>query len=109
MKLGMRVGLGPGHIVLDGDPAPLPQKGQSPPIFSSYLLWPNGRMDEDASWREVGLRPSDIVLDGYPAPLPKKPQKGSRAPQFVAHVYCGHNRPFQLLLSSCLVVHHVST
>jgi len=23
-KLGMRVGLGPGHIVLDGDPAPLP-------------------------------------------------------------------------------------
>ena len=24
MKLGMRVGLCPGHIVLDGDPAPLP-------------------------------------------------------------------------------------
>ena len=24
MKLGMQVGLGPGHIVLDGDPAPLP-------------------------------------------------------------------------------------
>jgi len=23
-KLGMRVGLGPGHIVLGGDPAPLP-------------------------------------------------------------------------------------
>ena len=22
MKLGMQVGLGPGHIVLDGDPAP---------------------------------------------------------------------------------------
>ena len=26
MKLGMEVGLGPGHIVLDGDPAP-PQRG----------------------------------------------------------------------------------
>jgi len=26
MKLGMRVGLGLGHIVLDGDPSPLPQR-----------------------------------------------------------------------------------
>jgi len=26
MKLGMKVGLGPGHIVLDGDPAPPPKK-----------------------------------------------------------------------------------
>ena len=31
MKLGMQVGLGPGHIVLDGDPAPLLKRGQSPP------------------------------------------------------------------------------
>jgi len=29
MKLGMQIGLGPGHIVLDGDPAPLP-KGAHP-------------------------------------------------------------------------------
>jgi len=27
MKLGMQVGFGSSHIVLDGDPAPLPQKG----------------------------------------------------------------------------------
>jgi len=27
MKLGMQVGLSPGHIVFDGDPAPLPKKG----------------------------------------------------------------------------------
>ena len=27
MKLGKQVGLGPGHIVLVGDPAPLPQRG----------------------------------------------------------------------------------
>ena len=27
MKLGLQLGLGPGHIVLDGDPAPLPTKG----------------------------------------------------------------------------------
>jgi len=31
MKLGMQVGLGPGHIVLDGDPAPLPKRGTAPP------------------------------------------------------------------------------
>jgi len=31
-KLCMQVGLGPGHIVLDGDPAPLP-KGAEPPNF----------------------------------------------------------------------------
>jgi len=31
MKLGMEVGLGSGHIVLDGDPAPPPPKrGHSP-------------------------------------------------------------------------------
>jgi len=43
MKLGMQVGLGPCHIVLDGDPAP--PKGHSSPIFRPYLLWPNGYMD----------------------------------------------------------------
>jgi len=45
-----QVGLGPGHIVLDGDPAsPLP-KGADPPIFGPYLLQPNGCMDQDATW-----------------------------------------------------------
>jgi len=33
MKLGMQVGLVPDHIVLDGDPAPLPQRGTAPPNF----------------------------------------------------------------------------
>jgi len=49
-KLGMQVDLGPGHIVLDGDPAPFPSKGHSPPIFGPYLLRPNACMDQDASW-----------------------------------------------------------
>jgi len=30
IKLGTQVGLGPGHIVLGGDPAPLPQRGIAP-------------------------------------------------------------------------------
>ena len=43
MKLGMLVGLGPGYIVLDGDPAPSPQKWEElPPQFSAHLVWPNG-------------------------------------------------------------------
>jgi len=41
MKLGIEEGLGPGHIVSDGDPAP--PKGAQPPIFVPCLLWPNGR------------------------------------------------------------------
>jgi len=32
MKLGVEVGLGPGHIVLDGEPAPVPKKGTAPPM-----------------------------------------------------------------------------
>jgi len=31
MKLGVQIGLGTGHIVLDGDPARLPKRGTAPP------------------------------------------------------------------------------
>jgi len=45
--LGMEVGLGKGHIMLDGYPAPPPKKrgtaACSPPIFGPCLLWPNDR------------------------------------------------------------------
>jgi len=66
MKLGMEVGLGLGHIVLDGDPAP-PQKGHSPQ-FSIHI-----RRDQKTGWikmklcMEVDLGPGHIVLDGDPA------------------------------------------
>ena len=33
MPLGTKAGLGPGDFVLDGDPAPPPQKGAEPPKF----------------------------------------------------------------------------
>ena len=45
MKLGVHVG----HIMLDGDQA-LPKKGAQPPIFGPRLLWPNGWMDQGATW-----------------------------------------------------------
>jgi len=54
MKLGMQVGLGPGHIVLDGDPAPLPKKGTEPPNFRSM---PIVAKRLDATWYEGRPRP----------------------------------------------------
>jgi len=44
MPLGKEVGLGPGHIVLDGDPVGTQRPHSSPsPLFSPCLLWPNRR------------------------------------------------------------------
>jgi len=73
VPLGMEVGLHPSDIVLDGDPAPLPKRGNSPSIFGPCLLWPNGWMDQDATWyTKVGLGPGRIVLHGNPVPLSGK-------------------------------------
>jgi len=38
MKLGAQVGLGPGHIVLDGDPALPPQRGTAVKVLFSFLV-----------------------------------------------------------------------
>ena len=32
-------------------------------------------------------------------------ERGTAAPLFSAHIYCGHGRPSQLLLSSCCIAH----
>jgi len=37
-SLGMEIGLGPGDFVLDGDPAPPPQKGTEPPNFQTMFI-----------------------------------------------------------------------
>jgi len=112
MPLRMEVGLGQGHIVLDGDPVPEkwgysaprpphcvrwrpgsptlphPQKGggaQGPlQIFDPCLLWPNGRMDQDAT--RYGGKPGDTVLDGD---LCLPTERGIAAPRISAQVYCG--------------------
>jgi len=36
LDCGTEVGLGPGHIVLDGDPVPSHGKGHSTPTFAVY-------------------------------------------------------------------------
>jgi len=69
MKLDMQVGLGPGHIMLDGDPAHPPPKGGRAPQFSAHIC-----CSQMAGWikmplgMEAGLSPGDFVLDGNPAP-----------------------------------------
>jgi len=74
MKLGMEVGLGPGHIVLDGDLASLHIWGTSP-NFSQCLLWPNGWMDQDATWYGGRPRPRPHCVRWGPSPSPKRMSK----------------------------------
>ena len=77
MPLGTEVGLGPGDIVLGGTQLP-PQKGaQQPPLFGK-LLWPNGSLDQDATWYER-----------RPSPGPTSPSEKGHSPHFSAHVHCG--------------------
>jgi len=63
MKLGMQVGLGPDHNVLDGDPAPPSQRGTAQsPIFVPYLLWPNCWIGSDATWYGGRPRPRRLCV-----------------------------------------------
>ena len=104
MPLGTEVDLSPGHVVLDGDPALPRERGTSapPPLFGPCLLWPNGWMNEDATWYRSRPRPRPHCVRWRPSSYP---QKGHSSPRlFLAHVYCGHGHSSQLLLSSCLCV-----
>ena len=77
IALGMEMGLGPGHIVLDGDPVSPPKKGTQLPPISAHVY-----CRQMAGWikmplgTEVGLGPGDAVLDGDPAP----PKRGTALP-----------------------------
>ena len=103
MPLGMKVGLspilGPGHIVLDEDPAPPTERG----IATSHFL-ARGQM---AGWirillgMEVGLSPGDIVLDGDPAP---PTERGTAAPSRLVDTWVAHLSNAYLLLVF-IVVH----
>jgi len=76
MKLDIEVGVGPGHIVLDGNPAP--PKGHSPQ-FSAHVC-----CGQTAGWikmplgSKVDLGLGDIALDVDPAP----PKMGQSPPLF---------------------------
>jgi len=79
MALRMEVGLGPGHIVLDGDRSPLQKRGQSPPIFGPFLLWSNGCMEQDATWYGGTPRPKRHSVRWGPS---SPSLKGAQPPNF---------------------------
>jgi len=101
MKLGMQVGLGPDHIVLDGDPASPQKDTQQPPLLKftgvgfacvriirgPCLLWSKGWIDQNAIWYEGRSRPGHIVLNWDPVPQ----KRGSQQPPFFGRCYCGKN------------------
>jgi len=72
------------HCVRWGPSSP-PSKGQSPPILGPYLLWPNGWMDQDATWYGGGSQPRRLCVRWGPSPYPKR----GGAQQFSAFVYYG--------------------
>jgi len=65
MKLGMQVGLGPRHILLDVDPAPPPPMGHSPPIFGPYLLVTGYWQLTDTPTRRLPTHGLDNSRTGY--------------------------------------------
>ena len=60
-------------------------KGAQPPIFGPCLLWPNGWMDQHATWYGGRSRPRPYCVRWGPTP----PGKGHSTPSFSAHVYFG--------------------
>jgi len=75
------------------------KRGTAPPQFSVHVC-----CGQAVVWMkiplgtEVELGPGHIVLDGVPA---LRRERGAAVPLFSAHVYFGHGRPSQLLLSCC--------
>jgi len=116
MPLGREVGLVPGYIVLDGDPAPPVQKrgAQQPPFRSMSIV--AKRLDGSFKMSlctEIGLSPGHTVLDGDPPPPPKR---GHSSPHFSADVYCGQTAGWikmplgtEIGLGSCHIVLYMET
>jgi len=98
MPVRREVGLSPSDIVLDGDPAPSPKREHSPQFSANVCCGRTSGWIKMPLGTKVGLGPCHIVLNGDPAPPSRK---GHSSPLFLAHVYCGHGRSSQLLLSSC--------
>jgi len=80
MALGMEVGLGPGHIVLGGEPAPLPKKGAEPPNFRPIFIV--AKLLDKSRWHLAwrwALVQATLYYMGTQLPSPKK---GTEPPNF---------------------------
>ena len=79
MKLGMQVGLAPGHIVLDGDPAPPSQKKGTEPLNFRPMPIVAKRLDGSRChllWRYASAQ-ATLCYVGT-----SRPKKGGTAPNF---------------------------
>jgi len=79
MPLGMEVD----NFVLDRDPAPPQKRDIASQIFGSCLLWPNGSVDQDATWYGSRTRPRWHCVRWGQAPKQNKgaqPNKGTQPP-----------------------------
>ena len=68
------------HCVRWGRSFPSSKRGAEPPIFGPYLLWPNGWMDQDATWHGCRSRLRLHCATWGPS---SPPPKGGRAPNFL--------------------------
>jgi len=98
MPLGTEVDLGLRYIVFDVYPA-TPEKGHTHPTQLLAHVY-CGQM---AGWMKTPLG----TEGSRPRPRPhctrrgpSSRERGTAGPLFSAHVYCGHGRPSQLLLST---------
>ena len=82
MPLSREVGLSPSDIVLDGDPAPLLKRGQSPQFSAHFYCGQTAGCIKMPLGMEVGLGPGHIVLDGDPG-LPHPKGGGGTAPALI--------------------------
>jgi len=82
IQLGTEVGLGRGHVLLDGDPA-LPLKGAHPLFTTMFIV--AKRLDE-SRYCLVRRKASAKAYCVRGGPVPPKI---GHSPQFSAHVYCG--------------------
>ena len=106
MPLGMEIGLGPSHIVLDGDPAPLPKRGHSPQFLAHVCCGQTAVWIKMPLGTKVGLGLGHIVLHGDPAP---PPEMGTAPPIFGPCLLWPNGRPPQLLMSTCYYLFILST
>ena len=68
MPLDTEAGLGPGDIVLDGNPAPLPSRGRAPQFLAHVCCDQTARWIKMPLGRDIDLDLGDVVLDGDQAP-----------------------------------------
>ena len=78
------------------------KRGKAPPLFGPCLLWPNGWMDQDATWYGGRSPPRPHCVTWGAAPPPRKGvQQSPLFSLFGSCVLWPYGRPSQLLLSSC--------